>query len=237
MNKAFRFQDEKSDKFWRVETLGCEMVTNWGKTATFGRWQITEFDTEENCEKEAAKLIASKIKKGYQPMDDLDLNTLAYFDTEDFGPHPLTSHPIFRKYFSDELYYSCGDEDAPFGSDEGSDTLAVLEATFRKRPNMDFTDFPRKLIEDEWQMDYLSPADAQTDEQLKSLEGDMLQTDQVIIATAFGQIKITGGIDPAVFELALKSLDRMEKLYPDVSSTVSIMRRDLEEFARDFNIK
>ena len=64
MKEALFFQDDKSNKFWRVETDGSYMVTNWGKTGTNGRWQLTEFDSDEECEKEAAKLVSSKKRKG-----------------------------------------------------------------------------------------------------------------------------------------------------------------------------
>ena len=33
MKEALLFQDDKSNKFWRVETDGSYMVTNWEKTA------------------------------------------------------------------------------------------------------------------------------------------------------------------------------------------------------------
>ena len=95
MKEALLFQDDKSNKFWRVETDGSYMVTNWGKTGTNGRWQLTEFDSDEECEKEAAKLVSSKKKKGYLVIPDFDYDEHVYFDCDEYGPHPLTSHPIF----------------------------------------------------------------------------------------------------------------------------------------------
>lgn len=245
---TLRYQDEKSDKFWRVETAGCEMMTNWGRTGTSGRYEIKEFASEEECEKQAAKLAASKQKKGYRQMGEFDPYQHCYFDTDEWGPHPLTSHPAFRTYFSDEFYYDCGDENAPFGSDEGSDALHELQDLFRKRPKFNFADFPRFLIEEEWELTYLPPIDGQTDEELKtqakqiynSLPGDqeLLQTDQVILATAFGQIKMTGKLDPALQRLACQSLERMEKMdrilwnwsKPEPPDHITLMRRDLSQF-------
>lgn len=46
--QTLRYQDEKSDKFWRVETSGCEKMTNWGKAGTSGRYGIKEFETEKD---------------------------------------------------------------------------------------------------------------------------------------------------------------------------------------------
>lgn len=63
MIQTLRYIDEKSDKFWHIETANCEMMINWGKTGTAGRYEIKEFDTDE------------------------------------YGPHPLTSHPISSIFF------------------------------------------------------------------------------------------------------------------------------------------
>lgn len=255
MIQALRFQDEKSDKFWRIETDGCKMVTNWGKTGTAGRYEMKEFEKAEECVKQAGKLVASKRKRGYQPMPDFDPVRHCYYDTDEFGPHPLTSHPIFRHNFSDGIYYDCGDEEAPFGSDEGSDAFYMLQERFRKRPNLNFEDFPRFLVEEEWGLTYLPPDPAQTDDALKAEaaknynglpgEQERLQTDQVILATAFGQLKITGTLDAGLQSLAVQSLDRMERLYrllwnwnaPEPPYNITIMRRDLQKFAQEFRDK
>lgn len=221
MREALMFQNDKSNKFWRVETSGTFMVTNWGKTGTNGRLQLTEFDSEEECEREAKKLVSSKKKKGYEVLLDFDYNERVYFDCDEYGPHPLTSHPAFREYFSNDLYYDCGDEEAPFGSDEGSDTLAFLQEQYS--PKLDFANFPQKLIERDWGMTYLVPDDMQSDKQLKEQAGQeidglsgeqqILMSDQIILATTFGQIKMTGKLSRELLKLAYSSLNRWERLY------------------------
>lgn len=249
MKEALLFQDDKSNKFWRVETDGAYMVTNWGKNGTNGRWQLTEFDSDEECEKEAAKLVSSKKKKGYAVIPDFDYDEHVYFDCDEYGPHPLTSHPIFREYFSNDLYYDCGDEEAPFGSDEGSDTLAFLQEQYS--PKLDFAGFPKKLIEKDWEMTYLEPDDTQTDEQLKeqvnkeidglSGEQQVLMSDQIILATAFGQIKMTGKLSKELLKLAYASLNRWERLYRLVWNwteenppyNILAMRPDLQRFEKE----
>lgn len=253
MIQTLRYADEKSDKFWRVETSGCQLVIHWGKTGTTGRYEIKEFDSEDECEKQASKLAASKRKKGYAEMPDFDAACHFYFDTDEYGPHPLTSHPLFRRYFSDELYYDCGDEEAPFGSDEGSDALHILQDAVRKRPKMNFADFPQFLIEKEWGLTYLPPKPEQTEDELReqaaqtynTLPGsqEILQTDQIILAVAFGQIKIMGKLDAALQKLAFLSLDRMERLYrllwdwkeAEAPYNIAIMRRDLTRFAQEIS--
>ena len=124
--EVYRYKDEKSDKFWRIEYCGTAFAVNYGKTGTTGQYQLKEFGSEEECTKEAKKIIGSKVKKGYKPYPEFDPAKQLYFDDEEIGPHPLTSHPVFRASFTDDFYYDCADEEAPFGSDEGADTLAFI---------------------------------------------------------------------------------------------------------------
>lgn len=168
MIQALHFKNEKSDKFWLVETLDSEMMVNYGKIGTTGKYEIKGFDSSEECEKEAFKLINSKKKKGYEEFPEFDRNNRYYFDDEDCGLNPLTSHPVFRKYFLDNFYYDCGDEEAPFGSDEGNDALYELQEVIQKKKKINFFDFPRIIIEKIWEMDYLTPDLEKTDEELKS---------------------------------------------------------------------
>lgn len=248
MKQTLHYIDEKSGKFWRIETDGCALVLNWGRTGTTGRYEIKEFATEEECEKQAVKLAASKTKKGYINMPDFNAMQHFYFDTDEYGLHPLTSHPLFRSFFSDDLYYDCGDEEAPFGSDEGNDTLHFLEEALKKRPRMCVADFPRSLIEKEWGLTYFPHDSEQTEEQLKAQatrtyqglpgEQEILQTDQVILAAALGQIKIMGRLEPALQESAFCSLIRMERMYrllwnweqQELPYAISIIRRDLTQW-------
>ncbi len=65
MKHTFIYQDEKSDKFWTIETNGAEFTVTYGKTGTDGQTSTKTFDNEEKCRKEANKLIAEKTKKGY----------------------------------------------------------------------------------------------------------------------------------------------------------------------------
>ena len=252
MIQALHFKDEKADKFWFIETLDCELMVNYGKTGVTGKYEIKEFDTVKECEKEAQKLINSKKKKGYKEFPEFDRDNHYYFDDEEYGLNPLTSHPTFRKYFSDEIYYDCGDEEAPFGSDEGHDAFSELEESVRKKKKTIFLDFPRVIIEEIWEMDYLTPDLENTDEELKEqakrkyngLLGDqiILQSDQVILAVTFGQAKITGKIDKDLLELALKSLNRIDKLNrliwnwekEEATYYIETMRKDLIKYKEDF---
>jgi uncharacterized protein YfeS len=239
---AYRFQDEKSDKFWRLEQAGAALAVNHGKTGTIGKYQVKEFADAQACEKEARKLVAAKVAKGYAPFAGFDADRHRYFDHDEIGPHPLTSHPAFRAHFTDALYYDCGHEAAPFGSDEGSDTLMQIEEDMRKGKAVDFAAFPKKLVETYWDMRYLPPVDLSPEavEHLaRSDEMDLVQSDQVTYATAFAQIKITGRIDPALKSLALNAIRRLGMTAVILgwipagqpAKTAARMRHDLERFS------
>ena len=101
-------------------------------------------------------------------------------------------------------------------------------------------------------MDYLSSDIEQTDEELKAqaklnfngLSGEqiILQSDQVILAVTFGQVKITGKIDKNLLELALKSLNRIDRLNrliwnwnkKEPTYYIETMRKDLQKYKEDF---
>lgn len=133
MKRAFIYKDEKSHKFWWIDYSDCEFAVNYGKFGSIGKFEIKEFDTEEECLKQVVKLIRSKEKKGYVEDTGFDFMNRIYIDSEEYGLHPKTSHPRFTKHFTEEFYYDCTDEEAPFGSDEGNDTLGSLEEAIQER--------------------------------------------------------------------------------------------------------
>lgn len=65
MNEYLIFQDEKSQKFWSVVTHENSMTVAYGRLGTKGQETQKQFDSPEKCEKEATKLMNSKIKSGY----------------------------------------------------------------------------------------------------------------------------------------------------------------------------
>jgi len=218
MQQAYRYKDGQSDEFWRIEYSGKAFAVNYGKTGTTGKYQVKEFSSPEECEKEAEQQIESKIKKGYRPYPGFDPDNWLYINDEEFGPHPLTSHPRFRAHFTNDLYYSNNDEETPFGSDVGSETLAELEGFLKKTiwgPND--CRCPRCLIEDEWYMTYIKPLSIDPEEIKKIINGPdddgvpiwqyVLMSDRVIIAHALGEIKIRGRVE--LPQRALRSMRRL----------------------------
>ncbi|MFP3041159.1 hypothetical protein LQZ19_04990 [Treponema primitia] len=87
MKRYFTYRDEKSDKFWVIETNEDEMVTFYGKSydrasgmkrnpelCSVGTKTEKMFDTEAECAKEAEKAIAKKIKDGYSEQEEVFIN-------------------------------------------------------------------------------------------------------------------------------------------------------------------
>ncbi|MDI7173764.1 WGR domain-containing protein [Leptospira santarosai] len=65
MKHHLTFKDDKSDKFWNIEVSENSFTVTYGKTGTSGQTQTKSFDDEKKCLKEAEKLLAEKLKKGY----------------------------------------------------------------------------------------------------------------------------------------------------------------------------
>ena len=232
MKRAFVYKDEKSHKFWWIDYSDCSFAVNYGKYGSIGKFEVKEFDTQEDCQKEAEKLIRSKMKKGYIEDGNFDFMKRLYIDSDEFGLNPKTSHPRFSEDFSDEIYYSEGDEETPLGSDEGHDTLICIFEAIRKNPNLDFSNFPQKLIEQDWDMEYVPITTLDADEVKKMAadkEMDMIQSDMVTYATAFAQIKITGSISSELKERGINAIKRLGLIYGMPWNENEIQRKMVED--------
>ena len=224
MNRVMRLSDHQADRYWRVETLGGDLMTNWGKVSTSGRYEVKSFADAAECEERAQQLVDAKLK---------------------------ASHPTFRKYFGSEVYYSSIQDAAPFGNDEGSDALWELSDLLRRRPKADLTHYPASLISKLYHLPFCPPK-GETYEELEAqrnltLEGRPLleqlrRTDRVIVALALAQVKITGSLSKPLYALALRSLDRLVKLKSlgaPVRCSVELLlqeRDDLEIYAREVGL-
>jgi len=211
---AYRYKDDKSDKFWRVEYKDGIMAVNYGKTGTIGKYNVKYYDDEA----EVKKLIASKVKKGYIPYPEFDKDSHFYFDDRsnfEILHHPLTSHPKYRAHFTHERYYCVADDFSPFGSDDGADTIMIIEEDIRRAGSkpFDFTAYPKKRVESDGSMTYY-PANDLSKEAISNLlknengEMYMVYSDNVTYAIAFAQIKITGKIDAELKQMAINAMKR-----------------------------
>lgn len=66
MKRYFEYSDEKSNKFWSIELTEDDSFTVcYGKIGSDGTEQTKDFKDKITRDKEAKKLIAEKLKKGY----------------------------------------------------------------------------------------------------------------------------------------------------------------------------
>ncbi len=252
MNRVMRLYDHQADRYWRIETLGGDLMTNWGKIATSGRYEVKSFADVDECEKQALQLVEAKLKTGFADYPDFDPKHSFYYDDDTIGLHPLTSHPIFRQYFHSEIYYSSIQDAAPFGNDEGSDALWELADLLRRRPKADLLHCPVNILSRLYHLPFYPPK-GETTEELEALRDEQLEgrplleqlrrTDRVIIALALAQIKITGALSRGLYSLALLALERLVKLKhlgASVRCSVELLsqeRSDLETFAREVGLQ
>lgn len=64
--RRFEFKDAKSHKFWEIEIEGDAYTVRYGKFGADGQVQTKTFASAEKAEAAAEKIIAEKVKKGYQ---------------------------------------------------------------------------------------------------------------------------------------------------------------------------
>ncbi|MDI7215029.1 leucine-rich repeat domain-containing protein [Leptospira santarosai] len=65
MKKYLTYQDEGSNKFWSIDVSGSTFTVTFGKAGSSGQSSVKTFDDEQECLKEAEKLLREKLKKGY----------------------------------------------------------------------------------------------------------------------------------------------------------------------------
>ena len=138
-----------------------------------------------------------------------------YFDDPEEGLARNTSHPAFVRVAPQDFYYDCGDDFSPFGSDDGSDTLAALEEWWQEQPDgkaPKVMQFLRQQLSD-WDLpvpeDMLIRDDAAKAKWLARDEMNQRYLQSVCrarVAAAFGQLKIAGELDTDVLQQAQLAL-------------------------------
>jgi uncharacterized protein YfeS len=127
-------------------------------------------------------------------------------------------HPNFLDLLRSIFYYDCTDEFSPFGNDDGFDQLYHLEDWYRdKKGENNIIKWLYKTI-NAFGFKITSEAGSKILEpeildQFEDVDPDFLKCmDNTIIATAFGQFKISGQLDAEVKALALIALKRQKML-------------------------
>jgi len=140
------------------------------------------------------------------------MKQLQFFDDEEEGLSRSTSHPRFVELASEDFFYDVCDHFSPFGSDDGNDTLSALEDWYRDGgKDKDIGKFLKQLLSD-W--DFGIPPGL-LHEKLETI-GNWLDDSndhlfdaecRARIATAFGQLKITGAVQPNMVKEGLRTID------------------------------
>jgi predicted DNA-binding WGR domain protein len=63
--RRFEFVGGSSQKFWEISIAGNSFTVRFGRIGTAGQSQTKSFSDDEKAKREAEKLIAEKVKKGY----------------------------------------------------------------------------------------------------------------------------------------------------------------------------
>ncbi len=66
MTRHFEFVEGTSSKFWEVTVKDNAVTVHYGRIGTDGQTQTKSFNNAAAAQKHADKLIAAKVKKGYQ---------------------------------------------------------------------------------------------------------------------------------------------------------------------------
>lgn len=209
MTQAF-VSTGKSKQYWQITVVDEFCAIHFGKVGATGTWQLLENLDEDSAAESAADLIKAKQRAGFVTDTGFDPAAVRYFDDPEFGPHRLTSHPKFNEHFSDELYQDSPNEQSPFGSDDGADTLHDLQDALQADTGLDLLVFPEQLVTHRWEMQYHPPT-ADDEGDYWSIGGPGA-TDQAIVATVFGAVKVTGKLSPELKALGLQSLRRWQRL-------------------------
>lgn len=69
METLLIFQDEESNKFWKIAVTGNTYTITFGKKGTTGAVKTKKFVSRHICENEACKMIEAKMKQGYKPVE------------------------------------------------------------------------------------------------------------------------------------------------------------------------
>lgn len=64
--RRFEFADGSSNKFWEISLEGDSFTVRYGKIGTDGQEKTKAFDTPAQAQAEYDKLVAEKVKKGYE---------------------------------------------------------------------------------------------------------------------------------------------------------------------------
>lgn len=131
----YEFSEGSSNKFWQIDLDGTSFTTTYGRIGTDGQTTMKEFDSEAKAKKEYDKLIAEKVKKGYELVDGDGGDDEEEEDEEEEKPakkataKKAAAKPAKKEVFDDEGDDEDEEEEKPkkkgaSGSSKGDDASA-----------------------------------------------------------------------------------------------------------------
>lgn len=176
-----------------------------------------------------------------------------YYTDRDIGLSRETSHPRFVEIANQDFYYNACDDFSPFGSDDGSDVLFMLEEWFKAggRP-YGVIRFLRATIES-WGLNVPRDIARKTHKGImtwlkKNRMNDtfLISEARLRVAVGFGEMKICGKIDKPILREAQLGLNLLHLLnerskteypnwqYRDLDfDRLNIMVRDLNKMTEN----
>jgi uncharacterized protein YfeS len=136
---------------------------------------------------------------------------------------PEAAHPRARELMTEEFFWDCVDEEAPFGSDEGHDAYYEFREWRRRNKEKPLTDCLAWIMQGEDLNHYNDEicSDEAVDLALENPAEafladayDMFTLDATVIATSLGQLLDEGRIDPAAKPYIRVAIKR--QLHPKV---------------------
>jgi uncharacterized protein YfeS len=149
-------------------------------------------------------------------------------DDTDHDPfnEPQAAHPRARELMTEEFFWDCADEEAPFGSDEGHDAYYQFRDWRRRNRKKKLTACLARIMQGEGLNGYNDElcSDAAIERDLEDPDDaflayayDMFTLDTTVIATALGQLLDEGRIDAEAKPYARAAIKR--QLHPKVATS------------------
>lgn len=149
-------------------------------------------------------------------------------DDTDHDPfnEPETAHPKARELMTEEFFWDCADEEAPFGSDEGHDAYHEFRQWRQQNKKKKLIDCLAWIMQGEDLKNYneklysneVIERDLRNPDEAFLADGyDMFTLDTTIIATALGQLLDEGRIDAEAKPYVRVAIQR--QLHPKVVSS------------------
>jgi predicted DNA-binding WGR domain protein len=146
MKRYFVNQEGEANKFWTIEIDGDTYSVFFGKIGTQGRQSSKSLTDAASCEKEAAKLVAEKVKKGYREVEESE--SIPQMPAVEYRP---MDEALFWEIVASFNWKKQGDDDA---------IMLPAEKRLATLPVEDIFAFDNILAEKLYQLDGRKYADA-----------------------------------------------------------------------------